>query len=70
MKAQIIVETATKSFKSKIQNHLDQESIDQLKEVFEKIKEFNYFKIESEDGITYYFHPNQIVALGIRVIEN
>lgn len=69
MKTQVIVETTTKSFKSKIDD-IDQEIIDQMKDFFEKIKELNYFKMDSEDGITYYFHPNQIIAIGIKVIKN
>ncbi len=69
MKIQIVVETATKSFKSNIQE-LDSESVEELRSYFEKIKELGYFRMTSKDNISYYFHPNQIVAIGIKIIED
>ena len=70
MKIQIVVETTTKSFKSNVRDNIDQETVTNMSKFFEKIKEFKYFKMESEDGIMFDFHPNQIVAIGIKGIEN
>ena len=70
MKIQIVVETTTKSFKSNIRDNIDQETVTNMSEFFKKIKEFKYFKMESEDEFVYYFHPDKIVAIGIKVIEN
>lgn len=67
-KVQLVIETTTgKIFESAIQE-MPQETIENFQASFRKIKEISYFKIIS-NGIEYYFHPDKIVAIGIKIIE-
>lgn len=67
-KVQIVIETTTgKTFESAIQE-MSLEQIKEFKLYFEKIKQITYFKLNS-NGIEYYFHPDKIVAIGIKTVE-
>lgn len=67
-KVQIVIETTTgKIFESAIQE-MPQETIEDFQALFRKIKEISYFKMIS-NGVEYYFHPDKIVAIGIKTVE-
>lgn len=70
MKVQFIVKTTTnETFISKIEELNDLQLQDTLR-LFRELKDLKNFAFKTEDDIKYYFHPNQIVAIGIKVVED